>query len=344
MLVAVLHNAVAPDASAADRDVLIQVDVVIAALKALGHRWAIIPCTLDLDDAREKLREARPAVIFNLVESLGGSDWLMLSAMAMLDTLGIPYTGSPTESMLLTTHKLLAKERLRQAGLPTPDWATVGREMGRRPSCSRRLVSGRGEHGDSPQDTLRPPYLVKTVREHASFGLDEESVFLKDDGIDVADRLQERTAQLARPCFAEAFVDGREFNLSVLGGRNGAEVLPPAEIDFSSFPADKPRVVGQRAKWEAESFEFVNTVRRFEYPPSDAPLLVRLTSIARDCWDLFGLRGWARVDFRVDTAGNPWVLEINANPCLSPDAGFAAAADRAGLSFADAVARILADA
>lgn len=331
MHIALLHNAVPPDASAADRDVLVQVDVVSAALKSLGHTWVTIPCTLDLELARQALRDARPEVIFNLVESLGGSDWLMLAATTLLDTLGVPYTGSPTEAILLTTHKVLAKDRLLQAGLPTPAW-TVAKRRTADKNC------------DCLQSPLRAPYLVKTVREHASFGLDEDSVTLKDDQVSVAQRLQERIAQLGCPCFAEAYIDGREFNLSVLGGPNGPEVLPPAEIDFSSFPAHKPRVVGQRAKWEETSFEFVNTVRKFEYPPSDDPLLARLTSIARDCWDLFGLRGWARVDFRVDEAGEPWVLEINTNPCLSPDAGFAAAVDRAGLSFADAIARILADA
>jgi D-alanine-D-alanine ligase len=139
-------------------------------------------------------------------------------------------------------------------------------------------------------------------------------------------------------------VDGREFNLSVLGrGGAGAEVLPPAEIRFVDFPRGKPRMVGYKAKWDEGSRESCCTPRSFDFPAEDAPLLADLAAAATRCWNLFGLRGHARVDFRVDGAGVPWVLEVNANPCLSSDAGFAAAAARSGLSQRDAIGRIVAD-
>src|SRR5690606_34390114 len=95
--------------------------------------------------------------------------------------------------------------------------------------------------------------------------------------------------------------------------------------------------------WDEESFEFGNTPRRFDFPSGDQSLLRRLARLARQCWRLFGLRGYARVDFRVDRSGEPWILEINANPCLSPDAGFAAALAQAGIPFDSAVDRILSD-
>ena len=127
-------------------------------------------------------------------------------------------------------------------------------------------------------------------------------------------------------------------------GRAGrAAAAPPAEIDFSAFPPGKPRIVGYAAKWRDDCFEFQHTPRRFDFDPSDGPLLERLRGLARECWRLFGLRGWARVDFRVDAAGQPWILEVNANPCLSPDAGFAAALARASISFDEAIRRILED-
>jgi D-alanine-D-alanine ligase len=184
---------------------------------------------------------------------------------------------------------------------------------------------------------------VKSVSEHASLGLDEDSV-LGEDLTAVTARLREQADRWGGAWFAEEYIDGREFNLAVLAGRQGPEVLPVAEIDFSTFPPGKRRVVGYRAKWEEDSFEFGNTPRRFDFPPCDRPLLDELQQLSQQCWRLFGLRGYVRVDFRVDAQSRPWILEINTNPCLSPDAGFAAAVERAGIGFECVVQRILDDA
>ncbi len=349
MQVGVLHNAVAPDAPSAEQDVLIQVQAVCRALRALGHHPVPFPCTLDLEDARRRLTAANPEIVFNLVEALGGSDWLSFLATGLLDALGLPYTGSPTPAMMISTHKLLTKQRLCQAGLPTPAWIIApvpSRQPAtyQSPACTAKpRPAERSAHAPPLCSAFRPEasYIVKAVAEHASFGLDEHSLIDPADESDLLARLRRTTAELKRECFAEEYIDGREFNLSVLAGPDGPEVLPPAEIDFSAFPAGKPRIVGERAKWEEESFEYTNTPRRFRFAGSERPLLDRLQALARQCWFAFGLDGYARVDFRVDPSGEPWILEVNANPCLSPDAGFAAALERASISFESAVSRIL---
>jgi D-alanine-D-alanine ligase len=117
-------------------------------------------------------------------------------------------------------------------------------------------------------------------------------------------------------------------------------VLAPAEIDFSAFPPGAARMVGYRAKWDETSFEYANTPRRFEFPPGDARLLAQLEGLARTTFSSLGLSGYARVDFRVDADG-PWILEVNANPCIAPDAGFAAALAQSGIRYKDAIARII---
>jgi D-alanine-D-alanine ligase len=149
--------------------------------------------------------------------------------------------------------------------------------------------------------------------------------------------MERRKEALGGSCFAEVYVPGREFNVSVLEGPGGPEILPPAEMLFEGYPAGKPKVVGYRAKWEESSFEFRHTGRSFAFDPVDGPLLHELSELALRCFRVFGLRGYARVDFRVDETGRPLILEVNANPCLSPDSGFTAAAMQAGLDHAQVI-------
>jgi len=336
MRVAILHNAVPPDAPLEDQDTLVQVRVVAEALTRLGHEPTAVACTLDLAELRRELEQLRPDMVFNLVESLAGADSLVYLPLGVLDVLGLPYTGGGTEALFLTTHKLMAKERMQHAGLPTPGWM----------ECRAKAMDVRCHHPKpfSEGEGTKRHWIIKGVWDQASRGMEDDAVLHDADEAEVHRRLAERFARSGRPCFAEQFIAGREFNLSVLAGSNGPQVLSPAEIDFSAFPPGKPRIVGHKAKWQADSFEFNNTPRRFDFAPADTPLLDQLRRLAASCWTLFDLHGWVRVDFRVDAQGQPWILEINANPCLSPDAGFAAALERHGIPFDQAIQQIVEDA
>ncbi|MGB5984086.1 MAG: D-alanine--D-alanine ligase [Desulfobacterales bacterium] len=327
MRIAVVHNAVYDDSSPDERDVLVQADAVIASLKRLGHETVRLDCDLDLSAIKRRIGEVAPQLVFNLVESLAGTGRLIHLFPSLLEALAVPFTGASAETLFLTSNKTLAKVQMRAADLNTPDW--VGPLKGRRPQVSP--VSGQWPRH----------WIIKSVWEHASIGIDEQALL---DGVETPRLnalLAERAAHLGGGCFAEAFIEGREFNLSVLDGPRGPVVLPPAEIIFEGFGDNQPRIVGYQAKWNSDSFAYHHTPRRFDFDSQDGPLLERLESMALRCWELFDLRGYARVDFRVDADRSPWVLEINANPCLSPDAGFAAALERAGLQFEDALARIV---
>lgn len=333
MRITIAHNAVT-DADAPDeRDVLVQAAAVRAALTELGHASSLLPCTLDLAGVRQQLSEERPDLVFNLVESLDGRGRLIHLVPSLLDAMGVPYTGSCAEAVLVTSHKVLAKERLAALRLPTPPW--IGPVPADIPSLSAG-VSG----------ALDPSHrwIVKSLWEHASIGIDETATVLCEHGNDLPARLRDRAPAFGGACFAERFIDGREFNLSLLAGPGGPEVLPPAEILFEGYAPDALRIVGYRAKWDESSYEFHHTPRRYDFRKEDAGLLKRLRGLAARCWRGFGLKGYARVDFRVDAGGRAWILEINANPCLSPDAGFAAALQASGIGYTAAVERILADA
>ena len=335
MRVAIVHNTVAVDSAPDAKDVLVQVAAVRQVLEGLGHECAAFDCSLDLASMKRRLQRTCPDIVFNLVESLDEQGRLLHLFPYLLDAMSMPYTGSPSRALLTTTHKVMAKEIMALAGLRTPFWiGPIPRE------CSILSLEEVHSRTAAPDANC---WIVKSVWEHASFGLDEDGLLTDVPGKDIEEVLKARASGLGGACFAEAFVDGREFNISLLAGSQGPQILPPAEILFEDFGPGKPRIVGYRAKWEEDSYEYHHTPRRFDFPEKDDTLLERLTADAVQCWRLFGLRGYARIDYRVDGNGVPWILEVNANPCLSPDAGFAAAVDRAGLTFQSVVEQILAD-
>ena len=324
MHAAILHETIGPDARADERDALVQVEAIATALHDLACTITVHSVGLNLDRLRGWLRRERPHVVVNLVEALGGHGRLIHLVPALLEAVGVAFTGVGSLAMALTTDKLATKRALRRAGLPTPDWC-------------------------APDDgvafaALPDACIIKPVWEDASLGIDDDAVVQIEQPRQLRAELRRRLQYTHTECFAERFVPGREFNLSLLADNGECRVLSPAEIVFQRFPAGKPRIVGYAAKWTEGSFEYEHTPRRFGFSEPDAPLLLELSTLARACWRLFRLRGYARVDFRVDRHGRPWILEVNANPCLAPDAGFLAAARHDGLSSADVIERLLADA
>ena len=321
MRVCVLYNDVSKASSQDDLDVLAQVNFVSETLRELGHTISAVPITLDLRAAIESIKHINPEIVFNLVESINSVEKFIHFAPTLLEYLKIPYTGGDAHALYITTNKVFAKELMHSANLPTPPWLTQ-------------------ENITSSQFEIKLPCIIKPICDDASVGIDEDSIVY--DFQQLEEILKNRSAQFG-DCFAEAYIPGREFNLSILANSDGPEVLPAAEIRFMDFPESKPRIVGYQAKWDENSFEYQNTIRSFEFDKVDQLLLNRLSELALRCWNVFKLRGYARVDFRVDKQNNIWILEINVNPCISPDSGFVAATRKAGLTFEQVVARILAD-
>jgi D-alanine-D-alanine ligase len=316
--VVILINAISEMPTADELDVLTQADAIETELKALGYLTERLFVGLNLQQVSEQLKKINPAFVFNLVESLDGSGRLIYFAPALLEHLHIPFTGSSSEAFIVTSNKMLAKSLLLKKGIPTPDWTEGVTALHLKPSSL---------------------YIAKPVWEDASVGITDESI-LKGDEVTIQNFLDKHKGM---PYFFEEFIEGREFNISVLGGKDGPEVLPMAEIVFEQYPAGKPKIVGYEAKWDEDSFAYNHTVRSFGVEKTDPVLAGKLRQICIDSWKLFRIKGYTRVDFRVDQSGNPWVLEINANPCLSPDAGFYAASMQAGYSFKQVVERICED-
>ncbi len=332
--VVLLYDESAAAGDAASRDVFLQLDAVEDAVRTLGGKTARLGVGLDLAAFKSRLAAllagSLPGLAFNLAESLDGSDRLQTIVPLLLEDWRIPYTGNGSAAMLASNHKIASKRRLAERGLPVPEcvWLDAGENVRALP--------------EAPKDAAGD-WILKAVESHASVFLDDASV-LRGVLAGVAGEAARRaTRERGQAFFAERFIDGREFNLSVLeDAAGGARVLPAAEIDFSGLPDGKPRLVGYAAKWEEDSPEYLATPRTFRLGAEDAGLAAELKRLALATWEALGLSGYARVDFRVDGEGRPFILEANANPCLTPDAGFAAAAGQAGLGYAalvDAIAR-----
>lgn len=320
----ILHSDVPPDASEDELDCLRQAETIAEALRKLDYDPVLMPFVPDLEQTSKALNSLRPEFVFNLVETIYGKGILIHFAPAFLDYLNIPYTGCGTDAMFLTSNKPLAKQMMQMAGIPTPAW-----------------ISPSGIFSGAAPSNI---YLLKASWEDASVGLDENSIFTLTDTTDVVALMAERKKKIGGPCFAEAYIDGREFNMALIAGKSGVQALPPAEMQFFGYAPGKLKLLDYRAKWLEGTFEYENTARTMDFAAEDDQLIANLQDIAKQCWELFGLRGYARVDFRIDQNGNPWVLEINANPCLSLEAGFAFAVDRAGLQYSEAIELIIQDA
>jgi D-alanine-D-alanine ligase len=311
----VLHETLGADARADEIDALLQVEQVSATLRQLGWPVDILSTGLELETTLAAVRKLAPACVFNLVESLQGNGRLIHFVPALLSVSGIPFTGCDSDAIYLSSHKLLAKKFMRQHGIATPTFFSPA---------------------DTPA-TAPGEWIVKSVWEHASFGMDDGCVVATIEAAKL--RMAESEARHGGDWFAEQFVDGREFNVSVIEVDGLAKILPLAEMLFIDYPRGKPKIVGYAAKWDESAAEYHATQRVFPQLPQaehDA-----IETLVQDCWNLFGLRGYARVDIRMDAEGKPWVLEVNANPCLSTDAGLVAAASEAGIAYPELIQHLL---
>ena len=320
MRVALLIDPVAPDASPDRLDTLEEAAFVERMLHALGHQVRRFVFTPNDPTFLSELIGWEPERAFNLVESVSGRTDLLHLAPAVLETLGIPITGASAGAIALTTNKALAKSMMTAVGITTPAWIVADVSTPRLPS-------------------FPGPYMVKPACEDGSVGIDAACVVMDEEELGPAVGALADTVQ--GDILIEQFVVGREFNVGILDGPDGPQCLPVSEIVFEEWNPDEPKIVGYRAKWDEASPQWRKTVRRFLETKDERSLVGILDQIALKCWQLFRLSGFARVDFRVDADGRAWLLEVNANPCISPDAGFVAAAKKGGLKPQEVIGLLL---
>jgi D-alanine-D-alanine ligase len=297
--------------------VLNAVATVHKALLDLGYDVTLVPLTPPLEQARVKLRSLDVDLVFNLFEGFCGYPETEALAPEALSELGIPCTGCPGTVIKLALDKANVKVILKAAGIPTPDF---------------QLLNPQTVH----MFRLNYPCIIKPPGEDASHGLTIESVV--SNFISLEKQVTAISESYGGGAIVEEFIDGREFNATVLGNSQ-CNVLPVSEIVYS-LPSEMPRILTFAAKWETNSLHFQGT--RVVCP---AEIGIReqehIAETALAAFRLLGCQGYARVDMRMDEERRINVIEVNPNPDISPDSGAVRQAEAAGMTYTQFIEKIV---
>ena len=308
MKIAILFDGVSALGATPDLLILETVEAVEQILVADGATTVRIPVN---PDARwiERIRRGKFDLAFNLVEGIDGVAALEPAVIAVFELFGLPYTGSSSATTSLSLRKHVVNTLLERAGLPVPAWrlARPGESIGPMPF----------------------PAICKPAAEDASLGIEQRSVVRSTRALN--SRLREMH-ECWEEILVQQFIDGREVNVGILGD----DVLPVAEIDFGAMPKGMWRIVSYTSKWCVGSEEDLGAKPRC---PADLPpeLTKECQRIALAAWRAVGGSGYGRVDMRIDPGGQPWILEVNANPDIAPDAGLARMARAVGIEYPDLI-------
>jgi D-alanine-D-alanine ligase len=305
MKIAILFDGASAYATTPDQLILSTVEAIERSLVAEGNVVGYIPVYQD-GKWIEKLRRGKFDLAFNMCEGIDGIAHLESSVIAVLELIKIPFTGATSYTASICLRKHVVNGMLDRAGLPIPKFTAIRR----------------GE----PLVSVGFPAIVKPAAEDASLGVEQRSVVRN------MRQLKERVEAMLEvwdEVLVQRYIDGREVNVGILGDT----VLPIAEIDFGKMPAGRWRIVTYTSKWVTGSTDDVGGKPRC---PARLPAKVaaQVRSVALRAWKLAGGCGYGRVDMRIDDQGRPWILEVNANPDIAPDAGLARMAGVAGIEYA----------
>jgi D-alanine-D-alanine ligase len=308
MKIAILFDGLSALGASADVLILDTVEAVERALTDDGATTVRIPVN---PDGRwvERVRRGKFDLVFNLCEGIDGVAALEPAVVAVLELFGVPYTGSSSATTSLTLRKHVVNSLLEREGLPVPPWRVA------RPGTAVEPITF--------------PAICKPAAEDASIGIEQRSVVRSARALGV--RLREMH-QRWDEILVQQYVDGREVNVGILGD----QVLPVAEIDFGAMPRRLWRIVSYSSKWQPGSEEDLGSVPRCPADLSDE-LTAECQRIALAAWRAVGGAGYGRVDIRIDANGQPWILEVNANPDIAPDAGLARMAMAVDIDYAQLV-------
>ncbi len=300
-----------------EAEVEYEAESVQDALRTLGFSYDIYPLRFDcsIEDFVSAIRCFNPDVIINLCEGAFGKSYLEMNVAATFEIMGIQFTGSPALTLGLCQDKGLTKDILKANGIVTPAYRVL-----------EDISDWRRE--------IDFPLFVKPLREDASLGISKKS-FVKNKS-ELKSQLEYIRSRYRQPALVEEYIDGRELNVTILGNSEPS-VLPISEISFEF--TEEPKIVDYSAKWFKESEEYWKT-KPICPAKLDTSMERKIEKTALAAYRILHCRDYARVDIRLRN-GVPFVLEVNPNPDISPDAGVARSLNASGISYEEFIRRIV---
>ncbi|MBN1625401.1 MAG: ATP-grasp domain-containing protein [Deltaproteobacteria bacterium] len=293
---------------AENNNVLVVVQQMKTALEQEGH--SVVPLGVENSDIGNVLApyDPREYVVFNWCEDLPGIQKGDVVTAEVLERNRFCYTGSPPHVLSLSWDKAAVKRLLEKYHIPTPSW-----QLFKKP----RINAWKNY-----------PAIVKPAFEHCSNGITTDSVVLNES--ELSERIVYVLNEFDQPALVEDFIDGREFHVS-LWGNGKIEMLPPAEMDFSAFSNIKDRLCTYDSKFIPGSLHYEKIELRVP-APLNSDQLREIEKISRQAYRAVGCRDYARIDLRLREE-TFYVLDVNPNADITPDASLAYAVEAAGLTY-----------
>lgn len=321
-----LFDAMSPESVQHDLKTYLEVEErkteadVHKALNDLGHTVEHLAIYDDLDVLRQKLQSFEPHVIFNLADQFKNNRGFDQNIAAFLAMHGIPFTGCGSTGMTLCRHKGISKKILGYHRIHVPGFVTIAR----------------GKRIGRPKQ-LRFPILVKPLKEQASLGISQASFVENDEQF--RERVQFIHEKFDNDVIAEEYIEGRELYVSVMGNHR-LQVFPIRELVFREVPPDEPKIATYKAKWDEEYRKRWGLENRFA-EGFDPALQTQIVQTCKRIYRLLTIDGYARIDLRLTKHNQLYFIEANPNPMLADGEDFALSAQRAGLTYAELIDRIL---
>jgi D-alanine-D-alanine ligase len=294
---------------------------IAATLGERGYRTTFLDFNHPFE-AVQQIQDEKVDIIFNLCDRINHSGLLEPHAASLLDILQVPYTGSNPFTLSLCLDKIRVKKLFAFHHIPTPRWD---------------YLYDRDEAFD---ENFPLPAIVKPANSDSSLGITNESVV--ESHAALKKRIEYVLEELKRPALIEEFIDGDEYDVSILGNWDDKQrVLPLSRLVFKGLPEGYWHMYPYEAKFLGSQVHKQGI--EVQRPPKGVPgkLTSLISEIALDALNVVGCSDYGRVEVRVDRNGNPCVLEVNPNPTIGPTDCVPSVAALAGMNYGDFLEEIL---